>query len=259
MRKILAYLDKKAEPTELIIYENFQEFEASGLPLKNPRYAERMDYFRTNDDYYLPVLSHTILPYNTKHEFHTWYMPLAITFNNLLYVNQEDDSKSRFRKKYHRYTETIKPAKAKKRKMYLNSNERLCAEYIARGIDIYDAFNMAFPTTKKSIFVTDQFVTKALRKPGFVEYILESMNMDKLKKALADKEVHDKVADSILRLLSAEKQDGSIDLAAVKFGLGSYVNIMTTPDQPKGDNSMIEEADFKTLENEMKAKFELTD
>ena len=233
MQRIHTYLNHDNKPTELFIYENEEEFKASGLTeITDWTKAKRFDYVKSNDGYYLPILNVEFMPTdNSNHLFYIFNFPLNIKFNNIYYVNKEDPSKSRFRKKVFIYRDkftlphTDPNYENRVQRKYLNANERLAAEYVAKGIDIYDAFQLAFPSTKKSTYVTDQAVTKALNKEGFVEYILSKVDMEKIKEALNNLEAHKVAAQSIVDLLQSKKENNQVDTAAVKLGLQAYVNI----------------------------------
>jgi hypothetical protein len=266
MKRISSYLDNKSTTTELIIYENEEEWKASGLvECTDWTKVERFDYVKSDDGYYLPVLHKQFLPdKHGRYIFYSYYFPLGITFNNLYYVNKEDPSKSKFRKKIFRYTDKFTiphndpeyEVKQSKKRKYLNANERLAAEYIAKGIDIYDAFQLAFPSTKKSTYVTDQAVTKALSKEGFVDYILSKVDMDKIKEALNNIEAHKVAAQSIVDLLNAKKDNGQPDAASVKLGLAAYVNIERMDLEPKSDEKNTYSIyDPKAIEAKMDEKF----
>lgn len=230
MIRIESYLQQKSIKTSLFIYENEEEFAASGNIEKDPRFLDRFDYFKSDDGYYIPVL--TVQKYkvpNKHHIIYTWFFPLDMKFNNMLYVGtdengQPDLMQSRFRRKSFYFT-TRREVLNKPKRSYLNANESLAAELIAKGVDIHDAFRTAFPNSKDRTFTREAIIRKALNKPGFIDYIMEKSDMNKLKEALNDMNVHEKAAQSLIELLEAKTQSGLPNLNSRKYALEAYINI----------------------------------
>lgn len=239
MIRIESFLNRQSVATSLFIYENEEEFEASPYTLVDPRVAQRLDYFKTDDGYYLPIIKRDDFLVKAKtHKMIKFTFPFQLSVTHTLYLSKDGNpAHSRFRRKSFYFAEYRKPKKyTKSRSQYLNANEMLAAELVARGVDIHDAFKVAFPALKNRTYNRDVAIREASKKPGFIEYIMEHSNMELIKKALDSADAHTKAAKSLIELLEAVDKDGNPHLPSRKFALQAYVSLerMVSEDDNKG-------------------------
>ena len=157
------YLDKNLTTTEVKVYENVQEFKDSGLKLYSMKDVTRLNYVKTQDGFYVPCLKKNIMTTSHKNKlFYSWHFPFGVTFNNTYYIEED-----RFAKKIFRWSDNFQPPKYRSPKNRINERERLAASLIAEGVDIYKAFQFAFP---KQAYINMQ-VKRTISKSKFIEYL----------------------------------------------------------------------------------------
>lgn len=254
MIRLDLYLNKKSVQTSLFIYETEEEFAQSGYKLADPRFAKPFDYYKTDDGYYLPIIN--VKDFTTKNKnmkLIKYFFPFDRLLTMTLYLDPSGDPLlSRFRRRVFTFADYRKGIKKQAKVEYLNANEIYAAELIARGISIHDAFMTAYPKTINRTYTRDSLIHRTMRKPQFVDYILERTNMDKIKQALSDMNAHKIAAQSIVELLQAVNDKGEPNLSARKFAIQAFVAIdRMIEDEVKGNESTmsfkLEEDIAKTL------------
>lgn len=249
MKIISTYLNYENEKRDLIIYENWDEFKASGLPLYSLLKVERLCYTKSDDGFYIPLLDKSCLTTYQGNLFYVFKFPMGVTFHNVYYVS-DFEGKSRWRKKVFRWSVNFEKINKHKNNTYLSPNERIAAGLIANNVDVYDAFKLAYPNANKENL--NKAMLKTLDKNYFHQIITEKFDMDTIKDALNNLNASEEAAKSIIELMGAKKADDTIDLPSRKFGISAYINIDRAYSEVsnKSDN-----VDYINIEKELESKY----
>lgn len=150
------------------VYENRQEADEAGIIVKQIDQVQAGDYFLSKNGYYVPVMSAG--RYNKRHPRN---VRIKIPNDDIWIYSRKDGTVCNTSYWFDR---DQKPGPKKEQ---LNPRRRLFATYLAKGMDIYKAYNMVF--TKDFKMITE--LNRMIMNKAFVEYLMETINN---KESLAD-------------------------------------------------------------------------
>jgi len=165
---------------EWLIYENEEEYGKSGIEYRDLRSnildINKGDYVRTDNGYYVPVLSYsTAVNPKTKNIF------IKVGYPNGRYKTTYYPDLGRVRKGVSfRFDRHIKYEPHKK----LQPNEKLFAGLIIRGVGIYEAFHTVWRVTSKHEL--HKRLNKLLTNEYLLDYIKIKAQDMKLDETFAD-------------------------------------------------------------------------
>jgi len=156
-----------------IVYENIQEFEASGKTLKSIDEAQPGDYIITSNGYYMPLINIKTHDMSKK-----GYILYRYTFPRHQYVR-------RFYLKTQTFVRMIIKYRDEGREPYQNvfltAKMKLMVEFMKSGLDMLAAFTKVYKI--RGINKT-ALMFKLMENKRLVQYMIKELDMNDLKKGL---------------------------------------------------------------------------
>jgi len=177
-----------------VVYESHAEALENGIVVEDIRTAQPGDYVRTDNDYVIPLLSREIIRKSRYGDFK------KLRFPNLIWNNMQWYDNNNFRQMPFVWSREPKPTKPR---VFVTARQKLFAMYLAKGMDIYAAFNAVF-TPQKSRAKKEQLLKQILDNPNFANYMKESGLMESLKDTYKDVGIDDKwLAEQLKKLVES--------------------------------------------------------
>ena len=166
---------------DYFIYENEEEWNRLGIKAKTFANAQVGDYIKSDNGYYVPVVSiHKYpSPANTKTIIYKFFFPRQEQIVHI-YKSSGDVQKMSFIYEIN-CKKQVKPLRQ------ITTRVRLMFDYIAAGWDIMAAFDASYNI--KGTFKKHQYLMKILSNPAIIDFLKEHKAMNKLKESFKSKGV----------------------------------------------------------------------
>lgn len=207
MKIVSAFVGKSSVKKDYVIYENVEEVGVFGIKVVHFDEAKEGDYCRSDNGYYIPVVSRLDKRNLKKPQevFCTIQFP-RWQFSYMKYLNTKSLSR-------HTFSYPLEPQP--NRTKGLSSRMKIVGATVAKGATIYDAMKLAYP--KLGSRDREKKLKQLMENDKFVDYLMVKSDMKKLKQALENENVdYEYLAKSLKKLI--DKNDGKNSFEAIKFG-----------------------------------------
>lgn len=200
---------------DYILYEKVEEVDALGVKIVPVEHAQRGDYCRSDNGYYIPVIRR--IEKRTAKAPECLFITLVFPrwqFRVTKYLDTGKMSRKTF-------SYPFEPRQVERTK--LSAKMILVASMMAKGISPYDAMRVAYPSNKG--FYREKRLKEMMDNDNFVNYIISRSEVKNLKEAL-NKEGVD--YEYLAKHLKNEiESGGKTSFDAIKFGF-NLVNASDT-------------------------------
>ena len=179
---------------QYIVYENDNEFNATGIKLNTVENASENDYIRTDNGYYTPIVKINIM--GKREGKKTYCKEVILPRRNITKFTVYVDTN------IHRQKQIVWSREPHPKRAILTPKDKLIVKYMKSGMDIYQAYKLVYPGKAKHIMMAN--LIKLIENDNFIQYMAEEGIM---KAARAKFESVDLSEDNLLLNLKASLID----------------------------------------------------